>query len=138
MRIAIDFDGTIVEHKFPDIGREVPGAFEWMKKWQEAGAELILWTMRSDRRINDPSLWGLYLTFACQYCAGRGIFFAGVNHAPHGRDWTDSPKVYAHIYVDDAAFGCPLTESREMGARPYVDWDIVGPAVLERIEQETP
>ncbi len=48
MKVAIDFDGTIVEHKFPEVGKPVPGAIEWMKKWQDAGAQLILWTMRSD------------------------------------------------------------------------------------------
>ena len=52
MFIAIDFDGTIVDHRFPEIGKPVPGAFEWMKKFKEAGAKLILWTMRSDGQAN--------------------------------------------------------------------------------------
>ncbi len=46
--IAVDFDGTIVDHQFPEIGKAVPGAFDWLKRFKEAGATLILWTMRSD------------------------------------------------------------------------------------------
>jgi len=48
MYICIDFDGTIVDHRFPEIGPPVPGAVEWMLRFQEAGAKLILFTMRSD------------------------------------------------------------------------------------------
>jgi len=120
MRIAVDFDGTIVEHKFPDIGKPVPGAFEWMRRWQEHGATLILWTMRS----------GLYLDAAVEYCTRAGIQFDAVNEGVGDRAWTESPKAYANIYIDDAAFGCPLIESQEMGARKMVDWDVVGPSVL--------
>ena len=131
IKIAVDFDGTLVEHKFPDIGRDVPGAFEWIKKWQEAGAKLILWTMRSDRNETE-----CYLHDAVSYCLARGIAFDGVNSGIGDRRWTNSPKAYANIYVDDAAFGCPLTESKEAGARPMVDWDIVGPAVMKIIEDK--
>ncbi len=127
MRIAVDFDGTIVEHKFPDIGRLVPGAIKWLKKWQEAGAVLILWTMRSD---GPP---GAYLTDAIKRCRQNGVHFDAYNEGIGDRDWTTSPKAYAHIYVDDAAFGCPLIESNEAGARPMVDWSIVGPAVADLI-----
>ena len=51
--IAVDFDGTIVDHVFPEIGAAVPGAFKWLKRFKEAGATLILWTMRSD----GPGSW---------------------------------------------------------------------------------
>ncbi len=61
--------------------------------------------------------------------------FDSVNEGIGDREWTDSPKAYANVYVDDAACGCPLVDSKEMGARPMVDWDVVGPAVLRRIEQ---
>ena len=126
MNIAIDFDGTIVLHEFPDIGREVPGAFEWMKKFQDAGCKLILWTMRSD-----GDNFGPVLTQAVEFCRERGVEFWGVNENP-GQDWSDSPKAYAHVYIDDAAFGCPLVENP--GGRPFVDWDSVGPAILCRIK----
>ncbi len=128
MYIAIDFDGTIVEHRFPDIGREIPEAFNYMKKFQEAGAKLVLNTMRSDNQQ-----CGNVLTEAVEYCKARGIEFYGINHNPDQDSWTSSNKVYAKYYIDDAAIGCPLRESSRMGARPFVDWEIVGPMVMEKI-----
>ncbi len=130
MIIAIDFDGTIVEHEFPKVGPLVPGAIEWMKRFQEAGAKLILWTMRSDR-IDD----GNYLSDAIALCRDNGIEFFGENRNPE-QDWSDSPKAYAHVYIDDAAFGCPLQYHYTLQGRPFVDWDVVGPAVLGMIERE--
>jgi len=125
--IAIDFDGTIFEHEYPEIGPEVPGAFEWMRKLQKAGAELILWTMRCD----GPSD-GDVLTRAVEACRERGIEFYGVNKNPR-QGWSNSPKAYANVYVDDAAFGCPLIQNRKPAGRPYVDWSKVGPALAEMI-----
>ncbi len=135
MIVAVDFDGTIAEHEFPDIGEPVPGAFEWMKKWQAAGAKLVLWTMRSDGRTADGSKEnGPVLTDAVEFCRRNGVEFWAVNGNPEQKSWTQSPKVYAHLYVDDAAVGCPLRESRKMGNRPMVDWSAVGPAVMAKIE----
>lgn len=133
MFIAIDFDGTIVEHQFPDIGRAVPGAFEWMKRWQEAGAKLILWTMRSDGRTGEGKENGPVLTQAVQFCRDNGLEFFAVNGNPTQSAWTNSTKCYAHIYVDDAAFGCPLRAASKQSIRPCVDWEQVGPAVLATI-----
>ena len=127
MFIAIDFDGTIVDHMYPEIGNPVPGAVDWIKRFKEAGATLILLTMRGD-----GSRSGDVLTSAVQYCRDNGIEFDFVNENP--QDWTTSNKVYAHIYIDDSAFGCPLVENTISGRRPFVDWAVVGPAVLERIE----
>jgi hypothetical protein len=133
MIIAIDFDGTIVDHVFPDIGKPVPGAFEWMKQFQEAGAKLILFTMRSDGEV-----YGNVLTQAVEFCRSNGIEFFGINKNPEQNSWTDSPKAYAHIYIDDAAFGCPLKENPRMSGRSYVDWDIVGKEVLKIIQKVHP
>nr|WP_082839948.1 hypothetical protein [Gemmata sp. SH-PL17]AMV25538.1 hypothetical protein VT84_14160 [Gemmata sp. SH-PL17] len=138
MIIAIDFDGTIAEHEFPDIGAPVPGAFEWMKRWQDAGAKLILWTMRSDGRSADGSREnGPVLTEAVEFCRRNGVEFYGVNGNPGQASWTQSPKAYAHVYVDDAAFGCPLRESRKAGNRPMVDWSVVGPAIHAMLRPPT-
>ena len=131
MYIGIDFDGTIVEHCYPEIGKPVPGAFKWMKEFQAAGAKLILWTMRSD----DPKN-GNTLTDAVEFCRKHGIEFFGVNINPTQHTWTSSRKAYCHVYIDDAAFGCPLKESPRMGGRPMVDWDSVGPAVMKMLEPE--
>lgn len=125
MIVAIDFDGTIVDHQYPKIGNSVPGAIQWMRRFQELGAKLILWTMRSDGREDgfDP------LNQAVEYCRSNGVEFFGLNHNPEQDEWTTSPKAYAHIYIDDAAFGCPLRENPRASGRPFVDWDVVGPAV---------
>lgn len=123
MIIAVDFDGTLAVHKFPKIGREVEHAFDWLKKFQEAGAKLILWTMRCDGPQQDRKV----LSEAVEFCRRRGIEFWGVNTNPEQHDWTSSNKAYAHLYIDDAAFGCPLIDSD--GERPYVDWRSVGPEV---------
>jgi len=119
--IAIDFDGTIVEHSFPYIGEPVDGAISWMKLFQKSGAELILWTMRS----------GETLDAAVEYCKENGIEF--IYHNEHPQEWTTSKKAYAHIYIDDAAFGCPVVMTKSGSC--VVNWDIVGPVVEDRIKR---
>lgn len=136
MILAIDFDGTLVDHRFPEIGVPVPGAFDWLKRWQAAGAKLILWTMRSDGRTGGGRENGPVLTEAVEFCRSQGVEFWGINENPQQKGWTGSPKAYAHAYVDDAAFGCPLKENPRVGGRPYVDWSVVGPAVMALLEKE--
>jgi hypothetical protein len=128
--IAIDFDGTIVKHEYPEVGRAVPGALEWIRKFKEAGAKVILFTMRSDMEERS------YLQEAVDYIEEGGITLDGVNVNPDQKSWTKSPKAYAQVYIDDAAFGCPLKIDVINGyhvGRPYVNWDKVGPKVLESI-----
>lgn len=127
MKLAIDFDGTICQHRFPEIGEPVPGAVEWLLKFQEAGALLILWTMRGMSHQH-----GDVLKPALDFCNQQGIVFAGINKGINDELWTISPKAYAHIYIDDAAFGCPLVYPSN--GRPYVDWAQVGPTVLNMID----
>lgn len=128
MIIAVDFDGTIADHRFPDIGRPVPGAFRWMKRLQQSGAKLILWTMRSDGQD-----CGDVLSEAVQFCQSNGVEFWGINCNPEQHEWTQSPKVYAQRYVDDNAAGCPLRENPRSGGRPFVDWDAIGPELLAMV-----
>jgi hypothetical protein len=142
MKICIDFDGTIAKHEFPEIGDPVPGAFEWMKKFQEAGADLILWTMRCDGQVlgNKGQKLGKprdVLTEAVEFCKKHGIEFYGVNENPDQKEWTTSPKVYAQQYIDDNATGCPLAwDWNNLEGRPYVNWDAVGPHVLQKIKEK--
>ena len=127
MFICVDFDGTIVDHCFPEIGTEAPGAIHWLTRLQDQGAKLILFTMRSDTSFGGPML-----SDAVDFLERRGIKLFGINTNPNQRSWTESPKAYADIYVDDAAFGCPLIRP-EGFRRPCVDWETVGPALLERV-----
>ena len=110
MYIAIDFDGTVVEHLFPSMGDEVPYAVEVMKKLVERGDLLLLNTMRS----------GVHLDEAVEWYNDRCVPLYGIGKNPTQSLWTKSPKCYAHVYIDDAALGCPLI--RPEGRRPYVDW----------------
>jgi hypothetical protein len=124
--IAVDFDGTIAQHEFPKIGPPVPGAFEWLRKYLELDAKLLLWTMRSDGQdVGDV------LTQAIEFCRERGVEFHGHNVNPD-QHWSTSPKAYANVYIDDNAFGCPLITSSEY-FRPCVNWSVVGPAVAAMI-----
>lgn len=109
MNFAIDFDGTIVTHEYPDIGAPVPFAIESIKRLKQYGT-ISLWTMRSGSKLQE----------AVDYCSENGIHFDYVNHNPTQISWTDSPKLYANFYIDDAAVGCPLIETG--AGRPFVDW----------------
>lgn len=124
--LAVDFDGTIVDHKFPEIGVAAPGAFKWLKHFQSLGIKLILWTMRSDGRDNGSTP----LTDAVNFCEDNGIQFWSINSNPQQSSWTKSPKVYAHCYIDDAAIGCPLLPPIRDGGRKIVDWETVGPEII--------
>lgn len=109
MRIAIDFDGTCVKHAYPKIGADI-GAVPILQELIEDGHQLILFTMRSDEGLEEAINW-----FDI-----NGIELYGIQADPNQTKWTDSPKAYAHLYIDDAALGCPLIH--EDGRRPYVDW----------------
>lgn len=109
--IAVDFDGTIVAHAYPDIGRDNPNAIRVLQALQAAGIKLILWTMRSGKQLDE----------AVAYCENNGIIFWGVNENPDQIVWTDSPKAYAPIYIDDAALGCPTIYDRGTD-RNMVNW----------------
>lgn len=128
MIIAIDFDGTIVTHEFPKIGRDVPHAVRVMKRLQKHGHKLILYTMRAnDKPLGKPpsspeikaAVGESFLSDAVIYCAAKGIIFWGINENPEQGSWTSSPKAYANIYIDDLAAGCPLIKTQ---GQCFVDW----------------
>ena len=114
MYIAIDFDGTCVTHDYPRIGKEI-GAVTVLKRLVEAGHKLILNTMRSGKELQDAIDW----------FNENGIELYGANENPTQKRWTQSPKVYAHLYIDDAALGCPLKLDSNLSDRPFVDWKAV-------------
>ena len=114
MIIAVDFDGTVVEHVFPKVGREVPNAVAALRLLVENGHSLILWTMRSGKHLEDAVAW----------YSERKIPLFGINTNPTQASWTTSPKAYAQVYIDDAALGCPLIQP-EGFARPCVCWTTI-------------
>ena len=112
--IAVDFDGTCVTHDYPRVGKDI-GAVPVLKKLTDSGHQLILNTMRSGDELAD----------AVQWFIDNDIPLYGVNENPSQKSWTLSPKVYAHLYIDDAALGCPLKMDNAVSDRPFVDWDAV-------------
>ncbi|NOZ47331.1 MAG: hydrolase [Chlorobi bacterium] len=97
MKIAVDFDGTIVDHEYPAIGKEKLFAFETLKLLQKKGHLLILWTFRSGKELND----------AVAFCKENGIEFYAVNkNYPEEKfDNSISRKINADIYIDDKNVG---------------------------------
>ena len=98
MKIAVDFDGTIVEHKYPEIGEEMLFAFDTLKQFQKQGHHLILWTFRT----------GKELEAAVEYCRRNGIEFYAVNKSyPEEIFIPDkmSRKIDADLFIDDRVVG---------------------------------
>jgi len=113
MTIAVDFDGTIVEHKYPKIGKEKPFAIDTLRKLASQGHKIILWTARE----------GELLEQAVNFCKERGLTFYAVNgdtpstglSFPNGVSTT---KLIADVYIDD----------RNLGGLP--DWGTIYEMVL--------
>lgn len=97
LTIAVDFDGTIVENRFPEIGKPILFAFESLKKLQEEGHRLILWTYRS----------GVKLDEAVEFCEKNGLKFYAVNKSYPEEEYDNSisRKILADIFIDDRNLG---------------------------------
>lgn len=93
---AVDFDGTLCENIWPDIGKPRYDIINWLKELQSRGHKLILWTCREGMLLVDALVW----------CADLGIFFDAVNDnlEEHKREFGgNSRKVLADYYIDDKA-----------------------------------
>lgn len=98
MKIAVDFDGTIVEHKYPRIGDEMLFAFQTLKLLQKDGHQLILWTFRAGKELDD----------AVEYCKKNGIEFYAVNRSYPEEEFDEnivSRKIDADLFIDDRNIG---------------------------------
>lgn len=131
MTINIDFDGTCTSHEFPNVGKSI-GAEKVLKRLVANGHQLILFTMRSDRRKAKPvidstiqNVTGKFLTEAVNWFKDNGIELYGVQTNPTQKNWTTSPKSYAQLMIDDSALGCPLRYDLSVSERPYADWKII-------------
>lgn len=115
MIIGIDFDGTCVTYDWPDVVEDI-GSAAVLKKLVAKGHKLILYTMRYGIPLHNAEAW---------FGKNRIPLF-GVNENPTQKEWTDSPKVHADLFIDDRALGCPLIYPKN--GEPYVDW--------KRVEEE--
>ncbi len=97
IKIAVDFDGTIVEHQYPEIGKEKLFAFQTLKELEKRGARIILWTFRTGKELED----------AVNFCNQNGVEFYAVNknYPEEVQDETVSRKIDADIYIDDKNIG---------------------------------
>ena len=117
MIIAVDFDGTIVEHKYPSIGKEIPFAIDTLKKLSDERHKLILWSVREGKLLED----------AVNYCKERGLEFYAVN-TNYPEEKADhqhfSRKLKADIFIDD----------RNLGGLP--DWGLIYRMIHDDISYE--
>lgn len=99
MTIAVDFDGTIVEHRYPEIGEEIPFAIDTLKMLIKDHHRLILWSVREGKMLDDAVNW----------CKERGVEFYAVN-----RDYPEetldnnqhfSRKLKVDLWIDDRNIG---------------------------------
>ena len=97
LTIAVDFDGTIVENQYPKIGKAKLFAFETLRKLQEKGHRLILWTYRNGKTLED----------AVQFCKEHGIQFYAINKSFPEEEFDPkySRKINADIFIDDRNIG---------------------------------
>ena len=117
MIIAVDFDGTIVEHRYPEIGREKPFAFDTLKMLQKEGHRLILWTVREDKLLEE----------AVDFCRQHGVEFYAVN-----TNYPEEQEAHQHF-------------SRKLKADVFIDYrlihyhlkiaDLVAETLDERLEE---
>lgn len=118
MLIAVDFDGTIVKHRYPEIGEEIPFAIETLKKLSEDRHRIILWTVREGELLEE----------AVQFCRERGLEFYAVNkdypeeNVEENRNF--SRKLKADLFIDD----------RNLGGLP--DWGTIYEMVSKRLSYE--
>ena len=98
MTIAVDFDGTIVRHRYPKIGDEIPFATETLRLLLRDRHRLILWTVREGKLLDEAIKW----------CRARGVEFYAVNRDFPEEDATGSGfsrKIKADLFIDDRNFG---------------------------------
>ena len=125
MTIAIDFDGTIVEHRYPEIGREIPFAIETLKRLIKDGHKLILWTVREGELLQEAVDW----------CSAKGVHLYKVNRYWDENDEEEyssstsdhhkySRKIKADLFIDD----------RNIGGLP--EWTAIYDIISKRISYE--
>lgn len=97
LRVAVDFDGTIVENRYPAIGKPQLFAFETLRALQGNGILLILWTVRNGKLLNE----------AVEFCRSNGIEFYAINknHPDEPEDLKAPRKLDVDIYIDDRNVG---------------------------------
>jgi hydroxymethylpyrimidine pyrophosphatase-like HAD family hydrolase len=92
MIIAVDFDGTVVDHRYPEIGDLKAGAKDALKAFKKAGHKIAIWTCRAGKEE----------LAVRQFLIQNDIPFDSINTAVPGTD-LGTRKIYADVYIDDKA-----------------------------------
>lgn len=106
LTIAVDFDGTIVTHEYPKIGKEIPFAIDTLKRLQKyPDILLIMWTVREGQQLDE----------AVEFCRERGLEFYAVNknYPEESKEYPEPRKLKADLFIDD----------RNLGGLP--DWGVI-------------
>ena len=114
MNIAVDFEGTIVTHEYPNIGKELPFAVETLRQLQRDGHKIILWSVREGQLLEE----------AIEWCRARGLeFYASNKDYPEEtrQDKHYSRKLKAELFIDD----------RNLGGLP--DWGTIYRMINEKL-----
>ena len=119
--IIVDFDGTCVTHEYPNMGRDI-GSAPVLKELVANGHQLILFTMRSDMGVKNGTFKS-GLTDAVNWFRNNNIPLFGIQTNPTQHEWTDSPKAYGQLIIDDAAAFAPLTLNLTYSSSPFINWD---------------
>ena len=137
MVFNIDFDGTCTTHDYPLIGKDI-GAQRVLKRLTDNGHQLILFTMRSDDKMDEFYRQGnTYLSDVVNWFRINNIPLYGIQSNPTQLQWTTSPKSHADFMIDDSAIGCPLKWDLSISNRPFVDW-IELEKILDVMKEKTP
>ena len=118
MLIAVDFDGPIVEHKYPAIVPEIPFAIDTLKKLAADRHKLILWSVREGKLLEE----------AVEFCRQRGLEFYAINRdypeEEKGQNNHYSRKLKVDLFIDD----------RNLGGLP--DWGTIYEMVTKKLSYE--
>lgn len=107
--MAVDFDGTLVVDKFPEIGAKREYMCSLIKDFQNKGVKSILWTSRT----------GKYLEDAVKWCELEGLHFDAINeNIAEVVELTgqDTRKVFADVYIDDKS-----CVAKSLDVRAYIN-----------------
>lgn len=123
MIFAVDFDGTIVKHKYPEIGEALPGALDVLRTLLAKGHKVFLYTMRGrPRNEEDRDL----LSEAVKWLEDNGVEMTRINRSP--AQFSTSLKQHADLYLDDKNFGTP---TRMYHGEEIFDWEAVANYLLQ-------
>ena len=124
--ICVDFDATLVDHRHDYTLTPNPYALEYLHRFNDLGARLILYTVRDGKMLEE----------AHNYLIKNSVKLFGVNDNPEQHEWNNSRKVHADLFIDDRAFGCPLIKFKHFQSW-VVNWKIVEPKVLRVLNENT-